>query len=189
MSSEKNLLAARLAPWLWGQEGARRQDPVTLEVTQWFEEYRSPLLRYILSLGLPLSDAEDVLQEVFLSLFHHLKQDKPRTNLRGWLFKVGHNLALRRRGRTRPMGDASEMALIDPAPNPEEQAASRHLQSRLEGIFRSLAERERCCMLLRAEGLSYREIAAALNLSLGTVATSIAKSLARLSTVSSGGGR
>src|SRR4051794_22431078 len=66
------------------------------EVTALFDQHRVPLLRYLMSLGLTAQDAEEVVQEVFLALFHHLQQSKPRTNLGGWVFKVAHNLGLRR---------------------------------------------------------------------------------------------
>ena len=54
-------------------------------------------MRYALSFGLPPHDAEEVIQEVFLSLFRHLRMGRSRRNLRGWLFRVAHNLALKRR--------------------------------------------------------------------------------------------
>ena len=54
------------------------------EVTALFDAYRNPLLRFILSLGLPMADAEEVIQEVFLALFEHLRAGKPRGNLRGF---------------------------------------------------------------------------------------------------------
>jgi RNA polymerase sigma-70 factor (ECF subfamily) len=143
-------------------------------------------LRYILAFGLSLHDAEDVLQEVFLSLFDHLKQGKPRNNLRGWLFRVSHNLALKRRTGSKSADPLPDLTLTDPAPNPEQQALSRHMQARLHQVYSALGERDRCCLLLRAEGLRYREIAATLNISLGTVSASLTRSLARLSTVYEG---
>ena len=45
-----------------------------------FEQYRDRLLRYVLSFGLPVRDAEEVTQEVFLSLFQHLRMRKPQQN-------------------------------------------------------------------------------------------------------------
>ena len=75
--------------------------PVTLagEVTELFEQLRNPLFRYLLSLGLSTQDGEEVIQEAFLALFQHLKSGKPRDNLRGWIFRVGHNQALKLRRR------------------------------------------------------------------------------------------
>ena len=181
----------QLASWPWLQS-ATRQDcalsPIAVQVTALFDEFRAPLLRYAVSLGLPIHDAEDILQEVFLALFHHLQNQRPSGNLRGWLFRVGHNLALKRRQSNRRAANTadSDWQLTDPKPNPEQQAASSRLQSRLANIVNALPERDRCCLNLRAEGLRYREIAETLDISLGAVAASLSRSLARLNTAGQG---
>ena len=172
-------IRSQLVPWVWPQTN-EAPSPVAEEVSLLFEEFRSPVLRYILSLGLPMQDAEDILQEVFLSLFHHLSKDKPRDNLRGWVFRVGHNLALKRRQSLKPADALPESLLMDPGMNPEEEVAARRERARMLKIVAALPERDRCCLLLRAEGLRYREIAATLNLSLGTVSTTLARALSRL---------
>lgn len=162
--------------------------PLETEVTTLFLELRSPLLRYLLSFGLPLQDGEDVVQEVFLSLFRHLQQDKSRENLRGWIFRVGHNLALKRRSRnSRTMETAgkeqAERQCADPGPNPEEQYSLNRRHARLQAVVQALPQRDQWCLALRAEGLRYREIAEALDISLGSVALSLSRSLAKLSSV------
>ena len=157
--------------------------PVEREVSALFAELRAPLLRYTVSLGLSAADGEDIVQEVFLSLFRHLQSGKPSGNLRGWTFRVAHHLALKRRtrnGRTAEAGAAAE--LVDPAPTPEESAALTSASQRLQAIVNALAERDRLCLFLRAEGLRYREIAEALEISLGAVAASLSRSLAKLAT-------
>src|SRR5580698_6534693 len=67
------------------------------EVMDLFDQFRNPLLRYALSFGIPVHDAEEVVQEVFLSLFRHLQLRRSRKNLRAWIFRVTHNLALKQR--------------------------------------------------------------------------------------------
>src|SRR5262245_20545294 len=104
-----------------------------LEVIAYFDEYRNPLLRFLLSLGLSAVDGEEVIQETFLALLQHLRATKPRTNLRGWLFQVGHNQALKRRKR-RP---AAALAPI-PVPTPEEQAIAKQTHERLAAAIKSL---------------------------------------------------
>ena len=145
------------------------------EVTVWFDTYRNPLLRFALSLGLTAADGEEVIQEVFLALFQHLRAGKPRDNLRGWLFQVCHNRALKLRQR-RP---APVMA--PPAtPTPEEQAITRQTKARVAAAIRALPEQERVCLALRAEGLRYREIAGVLGISLGGVALAMERAVGRL---------
>jgi RNA polymerase sigma-70 factor, ECF subfamily len=162
-------------------ELARRNHLAELIVSS-FDQLRVPLLRYLSSFGLRLQDREEVLQEVFLSLFQHLDRGKSRANLRAWLFRVSHNLALKKRARSGGTCEAraeAELA-IDPAPNPEDQAMNQQTQERLLAVVNALPEQDRRCLFLRAEGLRYREIAEILNISLGSVSISLARSLARI---------
>ena len=153
-----------------------------IEVTELFEQLRSPLLRYLGSFGLAAQDSEEVVQEVFLALFLHLRQDKPRTNLQAWIFRVAHNLGLRRCQTLRKTASVAieEQAPADTALNPEEQAASRQRNGKLLAVVRALPEQDRRCLYLRAEGLRYREIMEVLGMSLGAVAQSLDRSLERL---------
>lgn len=158
-----------------------------IEVVELFEELRDRLLRYLLALGLSAHDGEEIIQESFLLLFQHLRSGKPRQNLRGWVFRVARNLALKQRG-------ANQLALrrvvefdqtftercADQNPNPEEHLGHRQRQQRLLSVVSALPEVDRSCLSMRAEGLRYREIATALGISLGSVAASLARSLAKL---------
>jgi len=156
------------------------------EVILLFDEFRDRLLRYVLSFGLGLQDGEDVIQDVFLSLFHHLRAGKPRENVRGWLFRVAHNLALKQRHATHKRQATTEAnewraeMQADPNANPEELLARSQRQRKLLAVVSALPEQDRWCLYLRAEGLRYREIAEVLEMSLGAVSNSMARSLARL---------
>jgi len=155
------------------------------EVVALFDELRDPLLRYLVSFGLVTADGEELLQEVFLALFQHLNQGKSKKNLRGWLFRVAHNLALKHRSKTqrdfakRTQSQAAEFAR-EPGPNPEDQVQRSQAQQRLQAVVHALPEQDRLCLFLRAEGLRYREIAGILDISLGAVSISLARSLGRI---------
>jgi RNA polymerase sigma-70 factor, ECF subfamily len=156
------------------------------EVINFFEQFREPLLRYVLSFGVSVHDGEEVVQDVFLSLFRHLQLGRPRVNLRGWIFRVGHNLALKQRienKRVNDKTDAGELLVeqqYDPAPNPEEHLSFLQRQRRLLAVVHALPATDQNCLRLRAEGLRYREIASVLGISLGAVSLSLTRSLARL---------
>lgn len=161
------------------------------EITRLFDQLRNPMLRYVLSVGLSPQDGEEVIQEVFLSLFKHLRQGKSRHNLRGWVFRVAHNLALKRRcAQARALLSLADVDVVsrrlDPGPNPEEALAAKQRRERLLAVVRALPEQDRCCLHLRAEGLRYREIAGVLGISLATVSLSLVRSLARLSRADGG---
>lgn len=162
----------------------REQGPSALEdeVTALFDQLREPLLRYLLSFGLTAQDGEEVIQEVFLSLFQHLRDNKPRTNLKGWVFRVAHNIGLKRCYANRQGTATAETDEADPSPNPEEQATTRQRQKRLLVVVQALPAQDRRCLYLRAEGLRYREITEVLGISLGAVALSLERSLSRLNT-------
>jgi RNA polymerase sigma-70 factor (ECF subfamily) len=152
-----------------------------------FDGLRDRLLRYLLALGLSVHDGEEIVQESFLLLFQHLQRGKPRQNLRGWVFRVARNLALKQRAanqihlrRVVEFDETLPSQSADRTPNPEEQLQRRVRQQRLLAVVRALPEQDQSCLCMRAEGLRYREIAEALGISLGSVAASLARSLEKL---------
>ena len=154
------------------------------ELIELFDEMRIPLLRYLSSFPLARHDSEDVIQDAFLSLFQHLRRGRSIQSLRGWLFRAVHNLALKRRLRSRMDLDreaslvAAENCLPDAALNPEDQLTADRTRQRLNAVVSALPEQHRWCLYLRAEGLRYREIGEILNMSLGAVCSSLQRSLA-----------
>jgi RNA polymerase sigma-70 factor (ECF subfamily) len=160
--------------------GVAEGRPLETEVVDLFDELRDGLLRYVLSFGLTVPDGEEIVQEVFLSLFQHMRRGKSRRNLRGWVFRVAHNLALKQRTAARRAArEVAECPCLDPSPNPEDELASSQKRERLQAVLRALPEQDRRCIHLRAEGLRYREIARVLGISLGAVSLSLERSLAR----------
>jgi RNA polymerase sigma-70 factor (ECF subfamily) len=157
---------------------------VQADVLRLFDECADGLRRYASAFGLTPAASEDIVQEAFLSLFRHLRLGRSRENLRGWLYRVVHNLALkqRERGRRWLSVDAGALAirLEDPEVNPEERLAEAQRRDRLRAVARALPERDRRCLYLRAEGLNYRDIAGTLGVSLGSVAKSLARAFERL---------
>lgn len=160
-----------------------------------YDECGPGLRRYLRSFGLSADVVEDALQEIFLSLFHHLERGRPRTNLRGWLFQVGHHLALKQRARLAArwrregtLDPALHDSCVDPAADVEQQLVDDARSRRLQSVLKAMPERDRQCVRLRAEGLRYREIASALQVSLGTVAKSLARAVTRLQRADAGDG-
>jgi len=157
-------------------------------ITSLFKEFRSPLLRYVLAFGIRPDDGEDIVQDVFLSLHRHIQSGRPRQNLRGWIFRVAHNLALKRHNANRKhmavtalqKDELKAAPRLDPALNPEEHLATNRRQQRLLAVMAALPKQDRMCLYLRAEGLRYREIADVLGMSLGAVSNSLARSLERI---------
>ena len=130
------------------------------------------LYRYLRSLGLSADEADDALQETFLRLAGHLKEGGAEDNLRSWLFQVAHNLSMdvhRASRRDRP-GDPDLCREqieepVDTEANPERIYMQKEQRKRLMAAMSNLTLRQRNSILLRAEGLRYREIAAVLGVS------------------------
>src|SRR5271170_8066128 len=68
----------------------------TREATTLFDELRKPLQHYLVSLGLSGDEAQDVVQDAFLSLHQSLAAGAAKENARAWLFRVAHNAARNR---------------------------------------------------------------------------------------------
>jgi RNA polymerase sigma-70 factor (ECF subfamily) len=162
---------------------AARPDDVALL----FGELRRPLLRYLLSLSLSPAEAEDIVQEAFLRLCQQFTAG-PCFNVRAWIFRVSHNLALdqhRRRGRAPEALDHDEFSnpavvLTDSCATPEQQAIDRQRAQRLHEALLRLPIHQQHCLHLRAEGLRYREIAEVLGAGTSTVADWVQAALERL---------
>ena len=173
----------------YGAESTASQE----DVLRLFDECAPGLRRYVSAFGLTTEITQDIVQEVFLQLFRHLRLGRSRANLRGWIFRVGHNLALKhrekaaRRHRWEGTWDVELVdRVIDPAANPEQQLADDRRVRRLRAVVLALPERDRQCLFLRAEGLRYRDIARTLDLSLGGVAKALARSMTRLTNADEG---
>ena len=131
------------------------------EATTLYRELRKPLLRYLVCLGLSSDEAQDVVQDAFLSLHRHLSAGGSQENIRSWLFRVAHNGARNRQNRyDRRFGAPIDPEMDRPRTRPRRNAPCFRKKrfQRLENAMRHLPEAERECLLLRAGGLRYREI-------------------------------
>ncbi len=153
------------------------------EATTLFQELRRPLLRYLAGLGLSPQEAQDVAQDAFLSLHKHLSTGGPQANIRSWLFRVAHNRARSSQmSYTQRMGEPLDSAFdaASSAATPEQAVLAKEKWERLQGAVRSLAGQERECLMLRAEGLRYKEIAEVLEIPISTVSDTVERAIRKL---------
>jgi RNA polymerase sigma-70 factor (ECF subfamily) len=153
------------------------------EITSLYGELRQPLLRYLVCLGLSGDDAQDIVQDVFLSLQQHLAARRDNRNIRGWVFRVARNRARNRRRSYEwrfavPLD--GEAASVAHEATPERAAIAHESFRHLERAIRELSRSERECLFLRAEGLRYREIGDVLDLPTSTVADTVARAVKKL---------
>ncbi len=153
------------------------------EATTLYRELRKPLLRYLAGLGLSIEEAQDVVQDAFLSLHQHLEAGGSQENIRSWMFRVAHNCArncqtsyARRHGES--LGP--DFDSVSHAATPEETVLAKEKFRRLDEAIRSLAAQERECLMLRAEGLRYREIGEVLGIATSTVGDTVERAIKKL---------
>ena len=171
----------------WGH--GRCETPNAQLILELYDREQISLRRYLQYLGLDGATAEETVQESFLKLHQHLLAGGDQSHLRAWLFRVAHNLARNaqlsfRSSRTKAWDEmATRPDPIAPAASAEETMLAREEAKRLEGAMQQLSEAQRNCLVLRSQGLKYREIAEALSLSVSTVAEHVQRGLERLKEV------
>ena len=108
-------------------------------------------------------------------------------NLRGWVFRVAHNLSrnLQRRERrlvsdTPVEGEHVTLEQADAALNPEDMYLWKEHLRRLDIAIAQLTEQQRQCLHLRAEGLRYREIADVLGVGVSRVPQLLQRAMVRM---------
>lgn len=153
------------------------------EATTLYNELRKPLLRYLVCLGISSDEAQDMVQDAFLSLHNHLAAGGSQENIRGWLFRVAHNRARNRQhSYDRRFGSSlpPDLDSISGEATPEQVVLEKEKLRRLGKAMLSLTECERECLLLRAGGLRYREIGEVLDIPTSTVGDTVDRAIKKL---------
>jgi len=161
--------------------------PVGQDVARLFEQLRDSIYRYVMLVIGNASDAEEITQEVFLHLYRCLQKGQTIKNVRAWTFRVAHNSALNRKNGAKhlvsmdwPAENTGCRHPCDTAPNPEESVLQQEENRRLQAAFSQLSVQQRQCLILRAEGLRYRQIAEVVGISVANVAQSLHRSIKKL---------
>lgn len=114
--------------------------------------------------------AEDAAQDCFIRAWEHLDTYRPRSAFRNWLYRIATNCALTTLRREKPATDVEALPIRAQHAGPEATAESHERASVVQSAVLALPEASRAALVLREyEGLSYKEIAAALVIPIGTV--------------------
>jgi len=158
------------------------------KVQSLFEQFRLPVFRYVLRKTRDSGRAEDFVQEAFLRLFRHLRDERTLDNPKAWLFTVVSNLAIdatRGDHHTKDLDEATwekvENAVSGREVDPERQVLQRERLDRMHVAVLNLTPLQRECLHLRAEGLRYREIGELMGLSMSTVIDAVRRATLKLS--------
>jgi RNA polymerase sigma-70 factor (ECF subfamily) len=154
----------------------RDKTRIRQRIIELYDLLRPSLYSYLCSIGMSADQAEDIIQETFLRLVQHLLEQGTEDNLRAWIFRVAYNLCMDLHRSQKRLSPNSDFELhpairerVDPTPNPEERVLMGERMRRLENAVAHLTPKQRRCVLLRARGLRYREIAETLGISVQRV--------------------
>ena len=126
-------------------------------------------------------EAEDLVQEVFMRLYERPLDGGAEVNLGGWLYRVASNTGFnalrsrRRRWNHLLRWARLERPLSAESPNPAAEAERKATADAIRETLADLPERDRTALILRHSGVSYAEIAAALDVKPGSVGTILAR--------------
>ena len=166
-------------------EGLRAAEESAYEVL--IQRFQGPVYNLAWRLLNDPADASDVVQEVFLKIFRNVGSFRGDSTLRTWVYRIAvnesHNrrrwLFRHRRGETGieesyDDSDVRERPLMDEGETPFDFTVNREAQILLEEGLEAINPVFRAALVLREmEDLSYEEIAAVLEVSIGTVKSRI----------------
>lgn len=166
----------------WGREAAAAMTVRDL-VEAAFVQSREEIYVYLITLGLDPGAAQELTQEAFLRLHIELEKGTQVRNLRAWVFRVAHNLAVTTRSEQRHIQDLNseiEGTAACGAANPERALIEKERMRRLAEALKGLSAQQRQCLHLRARGLRYQEIADTIGIASSTVGEFLQRGIARL---------
>lgn len=160
---------------------------------QLFERYTQKIFYLSLDLTGNHQDAEDLSQEVFIKMYNNIQQFKGEASLGSWLYRITVNTFLNKRNRKsfniiRKSKDLDKLNLSNEAlsqgagrEDPEESTRSGIIQKHINTALQKLSKKERIVFVLRHYNeYPLKEIAEQLNVSTGTVKSTLFRSLKKL---------
>jgi RNA polymerase sigma-70 factor (ECF subfamily) len=157
-----------------------------MDFNEVYERFKTPVWRLSRRLTRDDEEALDTTQEIFLRVWKGLPGFREEARISTWVFQIAWNylrLHRRRSGRRQrvlvEVPDEQQLVLErapDPGPDPERLATAGDLLERVERSIDRLPEHFRVVLWLRdGEGRSYQDIAAILEVPIGTVRSRLSR--------------
>ena len=147
-----------------------------------FHRYRERVYAIAFRISGNQSDALDIVQESFALLFRKLASFRGNSLFSTWLFRIVVNCSIDHRRRTAGRGPAlladqeGKVEPVDEAPGPRDAASVHEVGDQVQAAISLLSPKLRVILALRyLEEMSYEELAATLELSMGTVKSRLAR--------------
>ena len=133
------------------------------------DRYHERLLAYVRHMLRGSSEAEDVVQDVFLRAYGSLRSGERDIAVRPWLYRDAHNRCIDY-GRRAPAPPLPPDELLPGGADPVAEAERREELRRLVADLHNLPEQQRSALIIRElEGLSYEELGTALGVTVPAV--------------------
>ncbi len=143
-----------------------------------FESYSESLLDFAFGFIRDVQVCEDIIQEVFVRIWQNRRNLNPNLSLKAYLYKSVKNQALKylRHEKVEQGAEDYLQSLYYPPDTPEAELSHAELTVKLDRTIRQLPERCRTILLMsKYDGLTYREIAEVLDISINTVKTQMGR--------------
>jgi RNA polymerase sigma-70 factor, ECF subfamily len=151
----------------------------TVDFGALYERYSNDVMRFALYLTGRRTEAEDIASETFVRAWLSRAPIRSGT-VKSYLLAIARNLHVERHRLAARQGSMPE-DMADPAPGPEAWVSGRDDVRALVAELQRLPEIDRAALLMKAqEGLSYNEIAAALEISVAAARVKVHRARLRL---------
>jgi RNA polymerase sigma-70 factor (ECF subfamily) len=125
--------------------------------------------------------AEDIAQETFVRVWDKLPTYRPTGDLRAWICRIASNLTIDMLRRHKATTDIETAIVEAPDSWPENRVMEQERADAVRSAIEALPTHARLALVMREyEGLSYKEIAQALDIPLGTVKSRLSDARHRL---------
>ena len=144
-----------------------------------FNSHYAPLVGYGRTIIKDSDEAEDIVQQVFISIWEKRSDMEIHTSLRGLLYRSVHNACLNRIKHNKVrISYAKELTLTSSSSFTQEDIRQKELQKRIDDAVALLPEQcGKIFKMSRFDELKYQEIADQLGLSVKTVENQMGKAL------------
>lgn len=152
---------------------------------QLLDGYEARVYRLALRFTGAVPDAEDVTQEIFLAIYNSIGRFQGHSALGTWIYRVAmnHCLEFRRKRKWDTVPYNEELSLIsrDWRADPLQSAEKGETSARVEAALNALSPLHRDVVVLHElQGMTYQEVAAALNVPVGTVKSRLSNAFKRM---------
>lgn len=138
---------------------SRAQSGDTAAFEELVREHQQGLYGFVYRVCREPAAAEELTQAALVRAWKSLKRFRGASSFKTWLYRIGANLAINYRSRTRPTEELTEFMPAPESGEPERQFRQHRLTATVHAALRQLPADQRTALVLSVyEGMSYQDI-------------------------------